>query len=408
MRCLVAWLLVLCLGLPAWAGQAAPEVRGVWVHTDAQFSSQPAKGKAQVAQLVQKLMATNFNLVLAWAPSYCLAAVNDKNYRRFCPNAAWDALGELVRQSRAAGLAVHLWYSPVAYKGPGSPEFHTAQGGDKNWAAVRRPQAPPPKEPAQTNLCLVHPGARAWTLGVLGRALARYEGLGGVHLEEPGYSRPGFCVCGLCRKTLEQRYGPGWAALPPSGPQCAELKCSATGSLVGSLHRQLALSPITLSANGGSDAARDRALGRDWLVWARRGWLDFYVAQIYKSDMTVFERRARRVLAQMAGAAPVALGLGVSWSGGENPPQTILAQIDFARALGAAGVVLFHSRALSPELLSALADGPFLWPAALPIPDAAAPGPDAKALPANNPPASPDRPLSGNSGPWPPESGAGS
>ncbi len=364
----------LCLLLALLAGPAGPagagEVRGVWVHPEAQFAAEPARGRAQAADLARRLARAGFNLVLAWAPSTCLAAREHPRFLRYCPTAAWDALAEFTAQCRRRGLTVHLWYSPVAYKGPGSPEFQPDAGGDPAWAAVRRAGAPPPRQPAMSDLCPQHPGARAWTLDALEKALRRLPGLSGVHLEEPGYSRTGYCVCGLCRSLLAESFGPGWASLAAEGPEVAGLKCRALDALVFRLRRRLAaIRPgLMLSANGGTDWRADAGLGRNWRHWARAGWLDLYVAQDYKSDMAVFEARARQVLAQMGGAAPVALGLGVAWSGGRNRPGTVLAQIALARRLGAAGVVLFHARALSDELMAALASGPFRTPAALPTP----------------------------------------
>lgn len=359
----------LCLLLALAAGRAgAAEVRGVWVHPKSHFTADAERGRKQAARLARRLARAGFNLVLIWAPSTCLAAREHTDLLPYCPHAAWDYLAELTARCRARGLAVHLWYSPVAYKGPGSPEFAPEAGGDPAWAAVRRKDSPPPVQPAMSDLCPQHPGARAWALDAIGHVLRRLPGLTGVHLEEPGYSRPGYCVCDLCRALMAERFGPDWAALPAEGQKAAALKCRALDALVFGLRRRLdAIRPgLMLSANGGTDQEADAGLGRNWRHWARAGWLDLYVAQDYKSDMAVFERRARRVLAQMGGAAPVALGLGVEWSGGSNSSDTVLAQIALARRLGAAGVVLYHGRALDDGLLNALAAGPFCLPAALP------------------------------------------
>ncbi len=122
---------------------------------------------------------------------------------------------------------------------------------------------------------------------------------------------------------------------------------------------------LVLSTNGGYSWRGDRRIGRDWGRWARLGWLDFYAAQIYTTNVDAFHQRAQTTISDLGQDCAVFIGIAAEWGGGKNPVETVLKEIEVARQLGAKGIVLFHGKALTDEYLAALKAGPFKEPAVL-------------------------------------------
>jgi uncharacterized lipoprotein YddW (UPF0748 family) len=71
-----------------------------------------------------------------------------------------------------------------------------------------------------------------------------------------------------------------------------------------------------LSANGsgGANADADWRIGRDWATWARRGYIDFYVPQLYTKSVEDFVQGGLKTKEQL-GPCDLITGLAVSWSG---------------------------------------------------------------------------------------------
>lgn len=353
------------------------EARGVWVHVPKQFGADPAAGRPRVRAFIDAVADARFNLVVVWISGEYLAALEDPAYREREPSAAWDAVGELVAACRDRGLRVEAWVSFTFWKTPRSPEFDPARGGDPAWASRRRPAAPPAADadPAQAvpddtiDLCPNHDAARAWEIRQFEGMLDRYPGLAGIHLEEPGYGSGEACVCDRCRELFRAKHRKELDGRLDR-PEVADLRCRGTGLFVRELRERLeARTPRpALTANGSCNAENDRRIGRDWRRWAKEGWIDAYVAQNYTEDDGRFQRRARTVLGDLKGLAPVWMGLGIRWSGGGNTPETLAARVEQARAFGAKGVVVYDGRTLTEPYLAALRDGPFRTPARFPAP----------------------------------------
>ena len=111
-----------------------------------------------------------------------------------------------------------------------------------------------------------------------------------------------------------------------------------------------------LSANGSGGANPDWYIGRDWTTWARRGYLDFYVPQLYTKSVDVFRQRGLATKSCL-GDCGLVTGMAASWSGiypERQDPQVIKAEIAAARELGAQGFVVFHRDHLYDEHLAAI------------------------------------------------------
>lgn len=348
---------------------APSEARGIWVHLT-HFNADPVQGKAEVEAFVDRYAEANFNLVLPWVLSEYMAALTDPSYLDSQPTAKWDALGALVHSARQHHLQVHFWYSFTYYKSPRSPEFNPEHGGNPAWAARRvlpakTPGQPPVVSAPMTDVCPMHPEARAWQIKLLEAMLERYPGIS-IHIEEPGFGYPGSCVCDLCQSLFRKIYGTDLVESIHT-PQAEDFRCLGTTELIRELRTKLASRTPRpcLSVNGGPLWRSDRQLGRDWKRWADLGWLDYYAAQNYTDDPDRFTQLTRGVLQDLQ-PCPVFVGIGVKWSGGATPLPTVLQEIEQARKLGASGVVLFSATALTAEDLARLKAGPFRQPSLYP------------------------------------------
>ena len=392
-------------GVPAGTRAAAPpatELRGVWVETE-QFSPDPATGKAQIRDTVERLADARLNSLLAWATSGFLVGLTNPRYAKIHPPAQWDALGYLIEQAGRKGLPVHLWYSFTDYRDINSPDFDPEVGGNPDWAAIRvdeflpdypisskatsaslwerflkkpqwemdRLEIPLSSQNRKHDVCPQHREARGWQLRLLEGVLKRYPQLAGVHVEEPGYDYPGNCVCSLCRGVFQQLYGKRLEEHLDS-LEAQDFRCLGTSAFMAELYQLVRREypRLYFSANGGYDWRRERRLlGRDWARWVRMGWLDYYAAQVYTPSVEEFRQRLSMVVKDVGKDGPVVAGIGIRWSGHPDnniPNETVVREIEIARETGAPGQVLFHAGVIDQELVEALRNGPYRsaapWP----------------------------------------------
>lgn len=351
------------------------EARSVWLHLPNMFDASEAKGKQQVHTTVQKLAEHNFNLILPWVSPQYLAALLDRDavFLKQCPNAAWDSMAVLLEESSKAGLAIDIWYAPTEYRSsPDAPDFSPRLGGNPAWAAVRidefRPDAANHIVPRRwEDVCLQHAGARAWQLKQIERFLDRYPTISGVHIEEPGYTYRGNCLCALCREVFQKLYGAPLADAIESS-EAEDFRVLGTSFFMWELRELLrSRNPkLVFSANGGPDWRNDRKQGRDWGRWGRSGWLDYYASQVYTTSAEDFRRKLRMTVTDLAPQCAVYGGIAFAWSGGKNTVDEVMRQIEVSREVGAPGVCLFYAGSFTPEFYQSIRKGPFRNAAKLP------------------------------------------
>lgn len=357
------------LGRAATCGETAPmarsasEDRGVWIHPERYFTTtDAAAGRSQVRAMVQRYADAGFNLLLPWTLSGYLLAVEDPRLRAQHPSANWDALSVIIEEADQAGLKVDMWYSFTEYRGPASPEFDPAYGGDPAWRAINSEKMLTGKDEGDGawEVCAQHAGARRWQHALLMRALKRYPKLRGLHIEEPGYDSKDYCLCPLCSRLFNEIHEMSLTDHLQS-QQAQDMKTIGNSAFAWELREELNQNApnIVYSMNGSYDWRHDRARGRDWGRWAISGWIDSFVPQVYEEDVDAFRKHLRITLDDIGSVCPVHAGIGLAWSEGKNEIGTVLRQIDAARQMGAAGIVLFHGAAFSDDDLKALKQGPF-------------------------------------------------
>ena len=353
------------------------EARGLWTHLAQVISPDPGQGRQDIATLLDRMALANLNLLLPWVRSEYIGALMDPAYPAdnvHAKQAFWDALAELIEAAAERGITTHLWYSFTHYKTSLSHEMRT----HPEWAAHRLDEFVPDKEtgelhpPWMSDVCNMHAGARQLELDMLEFVLNRYPLLRGVHIEEPGFGYAGNCFCERCNDVFRRVYGFDQQE-KPNGPEAADLKCVATTDFMRRLRGALlARDPtLVLSANGGYRWQSDRVSGRDWGHWSRLGWLDYYVPQIYVTDMEVLGARARETLAALTPTSQTFIGFNVSPRSirpASVEPDELTKVVQTIRGTGARGIVFFWAGAFTDDHARALGRGAFARPARLPIP----------------------------------------
>lgn len=204
----------------------------------------------------------------------------------------------MIRAARQRGIEVHVWYSPWIY--------------------------------------------------LLGKLVDRQPDLAGIHIEEPGFNwGADYCYCDHCRRLARDWFGIDLAKAPTAARvslhNLAAFMCTDFFARL----RQLVIQRrphVWLSANGSGGTNPDWYIGRDWTTWARRGYIDFYVPQLYTESVETFIRQAERTKDRL-GDCDLVTGMAVSWSGiypKRQDPKVIAAEIAAARKLGAKGFCVFN------------------------------------------------------------------
>lgn len=314
------------------------ELRAMWCSLPK--AKERAEGMRQMAELLDKPKDAGINTLFVWTTSLYVAAVDRRELQSAEPQAAWDSLGELIRAAKQRGIQVHVWYSPWVYK---SASRSVEMRDHPEWAAVSA-QGVVDKD----GICIARPEVRRAELDLIGRLVDRYPDLAGIHIEEPGYNwGADYCYCDHCRKLLKEWFGLDVAKNPDAAkPVVHNLAAFMSTDFMARL-RQMLLDrrpALWLSANGSGGTNPDWYIGRDWTTWARRGYIDFYVPQLYTKSVDAFAQRGRETKSCL-GDCTLITGMAVSWSGiypERQKPETIQAEIDAARKLGAKGFVIFH------------------------------------------------------------------
>lgn len=266
------------------------------------------------------------------------------------PAAGWDVLGEMLQRAHRLGMRVHAWYSPWIYK---TTSRAIELRAHPDWACVNGEG-----KPSSEGICLARPEVRAFQLELANLLLRQYPGLDGIHIEEPGYPWGDYCYCPHCKRQFRELFA---LDLTPGTQEAARHNWAAFCStdFMARLREMLSREHprVLLSANGSPGANPDWYLGRDWTLWARRGYLDFYVPQVYTESPPDFVKRLQETQRQVQPWCPVIPGIAITWSGiypRHNKPEALQAEIRLAREAGAPGVVFFEAGHLTDQDDSAL------------------------------------------------------
>ena len=287
--------------------------------------------------MLDRLKATGFNTILRMTTSLYQAAMDRPELQKDVNEARWDYYGAVVKLATERGLQVHAWYPPWLYKRPYSsvelrdhPEWRAIYAGGRE---------------SEDGICFVRPESRQYQLDLLRRMLERYPDLAGLHIEEPGHLT---CHCEYCARLAREWLGLDILADPVGTEGSLRDLAAFMNSNFFSRLRQMVnqMRPeIWLSANGSGGANPDWSIARDWPTWSKRGYIDFYIPQIYTESPAQFATLARETQETLGSGAMVA-GMAASWTGiypRRQDPANLVAEIRSARQLGAKGFCVFRA-----------------------------------------------------------------
>jgi hypothetical protein len=332
-----------------------------------------------VARVVSLLDNCGFNALFVMVDSWYGYSAVHPDYEGANPLATWDALGVLLHHAAARGMQVHLSLPLVNHRNyprGRSPDFSPECGGSRSWRA-RYLDPGGQLSDSETNVCPSRAETRAWQAALCRGVLQRHASVARVQLEEPGFDDRSFCACDECRRQFHQLHGQDLLlqlhreatfgdCLPERcDARAADLKCAHVTALIQAVRQAVGSRSPTWSATVSVDRWRDRQLGRDWVAWARRGWLDFLAPMIYVAEAGEFRRRLTwGVLRSLDPGVPVCPGIGTHFRGSLAPgpgrarprinsTSEVAAQIEAARAVGrdsgrVPGVYLFLGELLRP------------------------------------------------------------
>ncbi len=302
------------------------ELRAMWCALP--NATRRDEARPEIAASLDKAKSGGFNTLFVWTQSRYLAALERPDLQKIEPQATWDVLAELIRAAKERGIQIHMWYSPWIYKSSRAVEL----ADHPQWAAVSVKGVA-----SKDGLCFIRPEVRRYELELIGKAVDRYADLAGVHIEEPGFDWGNdFCYCDHCRQFCQTTFATDIRQNPQAAKamlnNLAAFMCS---DFVARL-REMTMNKrpsLWLSANGCGGANPDWYIGRDWATWARRGYLDFYVPQLYTRSVESFLQEGRTTKSYLADCDMVT-GMAVSWSGiypARQPPELIQGEIAAAR-----------------------------------------------------------------------------
>jgi len=215
----------------------------------------------------------------------------------------------MIKAASDRRMQVHIWYSPWIYKDVGrAVELRE----HPEWAAVNAKGAVDGE-----GVCLARPEVRRFELDLMTGLIERYPDLAGIHIEEPA-TTGAVLLLRLLQAAVRDWYDLDIAAdTMAARPLLDHLAAAACTDFMIRLRQALlaARPQAWLSANGSAGRGQRRLAHWSRLGdLARRGYIDFYVPQIYTQSIQAFNEVGSKTK-ELLGECDLITGLAVSWSG---------------------------------------------------------------------------------------------
>lgn len=341
--------------LPGAIAQTGPEIRGTWLTT---VDSRVLLDRQRMTQALDQLKAANFNTLypVIWHEGYTLypSAVAKQWLGRdrtpLHPELQnRDMLLELITQAHQRGLKVIPWFEFGLMSTPQSSlaKLHP------DWLSQRADGSTvwyegPNQTEARVWLSPAHPQVQQFLKALLSELAANYD-LDGVQLDDHFGLRREFGY----DPVMVQQYRASHRNQPPptslDDPEWLRWRASQVSELTRSLFRSVkAKKPkalFALSPNSASFSYRNFL--QDWPTWERQGYVEELLLQVYRDNLTSFERELKTPEVQ-ASRKHIPTGVGVlsGLRGKPVPLIQIRQQVALARSNQFAGVSLFFYETL--------------------------------------------------------------
>ena len=314
------------------------QLRALWCAPPSETDE--AAGVAKIDEMLDRVVSGGFNALFLWGTSNYLWAVTEGGDElKEASTAHYDPFGKMIEMGKQRGVAVHLWYSPWIYK---SADRSIEMRRHPEWCAVDIEG-----KIDCDGICLNRSEIRQFELDLLTKVIRHYPDLAGIHIEEPGYNWGEYCYCDNCRAMFETLTG-----IEIGKDKTAVLEQMRNFNAAMSTDFMIRLRAIMkaenpnllLSTNGCAGSNSDWKLGRDWTSWSMRGYIDFYVPQIYTKDIEAFKQAAVKTK-QRLGDCVMVPGFAISWSGiypERLSKETLEGLVAAALQADGKGYVVFH------------------------------------------------------------------
>ena len=381
---------------PACVAPAVPrEFRGVWVATvnNLDWPSRPGlstdSAKLEMTRLLDHAAAIGLNAIVfqvrpAGDAMYASKLEPWSEYLTGTqgrpPAPAWDPLAYAIQEAHARGLELHAWFNPYRAKDPSAKGPVAAGHFSRQYPAyAKRYGRYLWFDPGEPNV-------RRQTVRVVLDVVNRYD-VDGIHLDDYFYPYPEQ----RNRRDIPFPDATSFARYQRAGGSLGhdDWRRDNVNRLVDTLRTVIAkakpwvkfgISPFGIWKPGepasvtGFDAfSRIYADARTWLT---RGWVDYFVPQLYwgvEQEGQRFGELLRWWSAQNDSSRHIWAGIA-GYKIGDQPGQwrsaEVLRQIDTTRAVpGSTGAVHFQMTTLLKDrdsVATALARGPYAQPALVP------------------------------------------
>lgn len=261
-----------------------------------------------------------------------------------------DPLVKCLAACRRRGVKLHAWRCCWTSRSDLSADVRT------RFEKEGRFQRGPDGNILKSWLCPSHPENHRMHVEAMVE-LAK-KGVDGIHYDfiRYGVGPTGGCFCDHCRAAFEKDLGRAVANWPqdvigdPSlKKEWGEFRCRTISRGIEEISRRVrAECPgVEISSSGGGDGTNYRIpLARDWLRWAREGWIDFVSLMDYDHGLERFTETVVRQAAVKTGKCRVYPGLGPScWPvefDAVKDAERMADQIEAVRRLGFGGFGVFE------------------------------------------------------------------
>ncbi len=330
--------------LPPRAG----EIRGVWVSDTARLNWDDA---------TSLLRRSGFNAMYVNFATGGGAFYPDSGVLPHISGMSAREFEHGIQLAHKRGIAVHAKL-PVMFMLRSPSRFQRKMIAANR--VMRGPNGKPVLQAGYTWLCPSQKANHDLMVACVREIVKRYP-VDGVQFDYIRFNEQPSCFCANCRRSFEQWQGKSVKHWPddvldgPSTRRFIEWKQLIVNQWVHDLgDAARTLRPgITVSAAVFHDLDRAREeMAQNWRYWLEHGWLDYACTMTYMTDLREFEARVHQQ-ETWARHRQLVVGIG-SWKLGSQ--AALLAQINVARELGAAGFVLFsYDDAAEREFLPNLA-----------------------------------------------------
>ena len=312
-----------------------PEKRAVWCH-----KPRGVEGMTW-DEAAEHLAANGFNMLIAnmlWGGG----AAYDSKVLPVIPEAVeyGDQLTECAAAAKKHGLALHVWKVNWRLGGRTTEEFR------RRMRQAGRLQVNLAGETVDW-LCPTQRENMKLELDSMLEVVSNYD-IAGVHMDYIRYPNRETCFCPRCRTRFESIHGakvdnwPGDVASGELRDEYNRFRRHQITRLVAAVSEKARIikPAIQISAAVFWDWPGARQdVAQDWVLWARKGYVDFVCPMQYTATPEDFEYQTKATIRWAGGVVPVLPGIGATL--GQRLDQT-LQQVLITRKYNAGGFVLFE------------------------------------------------------------------